>query len=195
MENRTKTSPRSPRSTKETQTPSRSPRYHSPSKSRQRSRPQTHRRSSSNRHPRRVPPPQQDLVLAGSPRRRKPRERHCRFWPFRGIQGSQIGAGSQGNCVRRVRERVWRYQCQGSYVWNAHGRPCEAYPGYLPETVVRSSCIFRLSWATCYWRLEGVKALYVLLFLLFDLVFSWRNMHGKDSFPVSLQYQASSSCI
>lgn len=134
--NRAPTSPRRPRSSEETQAPRPSGRQRPPCEDHQRRRPQAYIRRDYCRRPRRVPTTKQDPLLAGLARRRHPRGIVSSVQPVRGLPRSQIGARSQGNWLRRVRERGWSYQCQGGHFRNGHGRAGQAYSRHLPETIV-----------------------------------------------------------
>lgn len=170
--NRAQTSSRGSRSSKEAQASPRRPRLYASGQNRQGSWSQAHQRCDGGCHPGRVSPSQQDSVPAGPPRHGGPGESYCCFWTLRGIPGGQIGAGQKGNCVRRVRERVWRYQCQGGYLGDAYGGEWQADSGYLPETI---SCadVVRAIVSNLFWRWGGVYLFYYI---------DWNSMQSL-SFP------------
>lgn len=146
LSSRASTSARSPRGSKEAKTPTcrcaRGPRT-----SRQDSKgcwSQAHVRCCGRRYPRRVSAPEQDPVPAGASRHSGPGDSHECVWKVRRASGSQTGTGKKGNCIRGVRERIWRYQCEGGYIGDADGPGGETNSGYVPETMscLLLSCFF-----------------------------------------------------
>lgn len=158
---RAQTSPGSPRSTEETQASCWS--------CRSRTRPSSQgceRRGSQAfqcrcwcRYSRRIPSPEQDSVPPGFARQRGPGEPHRDLRPVRGFPGGSVGARTERDRIRRVRERDGCDQCERSYVWDAHGRQWQAYPRYVPETMSfllpcygRARSVSRLGLVTAFGR-------------------------------------------
>lgn len=162
---RTEESPRSPRSPKETQAPRRCPRACTPSQDYKGRRPQANNRCRARRRPGRVPAPEQDSLPAGIARRCHPGGSQRGLWPVRRIPGSQIGSWPEGYWIRRVRDRGGRYQREGGYLGNAHGRSGQADSRYVPAAVVAGlRCAIRKAFLVyvCVRRLEGPSSLVYL---------------------------------
>lgn len=162
---RTETSPRSPRSPKETQAPRRCSRACTPSQDNKGRWSQTNNRCRVRRRPRRVPATEQDSLPAGAARRRHAGGSQCGLWPVRRIPGSQIGTRPEGYWLRRVRDRGGCYQCEGGYLGNAYGRSGQADSRYFPAAVVAGGrCVTRqkLSRSVFFRRLEGSSSLMYL---------------------------------
>lgn len=140
LDSRAPTSARSPRGAEETKTPtSRCARGHgSPCQDSKGCWSQAHVRRCGGRYPRRISTSEQDSILAGSSRYSGPGDSHECIWKVRRVPGSEAGTGEKGNCICGVRERIWRYQCEGGYIGDADGPGGEVHSGYIPETM---SCL------------------------------------------------------
>lgn len=136
LSHRAKTSPRRPRSSKETQAARRCPRHRTPSQDYKGRRSQTNSWCRRCRRPGRVPAAEQDPLPAGAARRRHPGGSRRGFWPLRRIPGSPVGSWPEGDWLRRVRERVGCYQREGGYLGNAHGGSGQADSRHVPAAVV-----------------------------------------------------------